>query len=228
MTDRSPDPRPDIDVVLQTALPDDLPPDVEARLDDQVERFLVNRRYAIRGPVAAVTGWLASVRAYVRGGIAARSLHMAASAALVLCGIALHAAGRPGAFAASVDRVKDPVAVWRAIDRAAVMRCGGAATADLGSPAEFAERVYWQWVPLGSTIDATGTTAVLTFRSPRDGAQYRVEVDRRSMLPRRIVKTLPRGSKPTGGGGAYDAVCRWETPGPESGSTPDRSPSVAR
>ena len=228
MTDRSPDTRPDIDVLLQTTLPDDLPPDVETRLDDQVERFLANRRYAIRGPVATVTDWLAAIRAYVGDGIAARALHVAASAALLLCGIALHAAGRPGAFAASVDRVKEPVAVWRAIDRATVMRCGGAAAADLGSPAELAERVYRQWVPVASTIDATGRTAVLTFRAPRDGAQYTVEVDRGSMLPRRIVRSLPPGSKLTDGSSAYDVGCTWETPGSEGGSTVAGIPRVTR
>jgi hypothetical protein len=211
--------RPNVDALLRTTLPDDLPPDVEARLNDQVERFLAERRRSIRDPIADVTDWLASALALVGDGLAARTLRVAASAALVLCGIALHAAGRPGAFAASVDRVKEPVAVWRAIDRATVMRCGGAAAADLGSPAELAERVYRRWVLVASTIDATGTTAVLTFGSPGDGAQYTLVADRRSMLPRRIVKTLPPGSKVTDRGGAYAAGCTWETPGSESGLT---------
>ncbi len=228
MTDRSPDMRPDIDGLLRTTLPDDLPPDVEARLNDQVERFLADRRHSIRGPVAAAADWLASVPALVGDGIGARSLRAAASAALVLCGIALHAAGRPGAFAASVDRMKEPVAVWRAIDRATVMRCGGAAAADLGSPAEFAERVYRKWVLAASPIDMSRTTAVLTFRSPGDGARYTLVVDRKSMLPGRIVKTLPPGSRTIDGAAAYDAGCRWETANSEPGSSAGRDPGMAR
>ncbi len=227
MTDKSADTRSDVDALLRAALPDDLPPDVESRLDDQVERFLADRRNSIPTRIAAVTDWLASVRELVGDRIAARSLHAAASAALVLCGIGLHAAGRPGTFAASVDRVKEPVAVWRAIDRATAMRCGSAASADLGSPAEFAERVYRQWVPVGSTVDATGTTDMLTFRSPRDGAQYTLEVDRESMLPRRIVKALPPGTKLIDGG-SYDAGCTWERPESERASAAGPGPRVTR
>jgi hypothetical protein len=219
MTDRPHDLPPDIDALLQTTLPDDLPSEVEARLNDQLERFLVDRRRGVRGPLAEVTDGLVSALAWVAAWPAGPSLRMAASAVLVVCGFVLHATGGAGVFAAPVARVNESVALWEAIGRAASMRCTDAARDDLRSPAEFAERVLRRWVLVASTIDATGTARVLTFKSPDDGAQYDLVVDRRSMLPRRVVKTLHDGTTSTGGVAAgYDAGCSWDTPA--SGSSP--------
>lgn len=205
MNDRSPDRHSDVDALLRATLADDLPTAVEGRLNRQVDRFLASRRRRGRGLVAA---WFGPWRAGL-------SLRAAASAALVVCGIALHLALGPRAFAASVGRVQESVALWQAIKSARSMECGDSARDDLGSPAEFADRVHHRWVLHASERDAMGALE-LVFRSPSDQAQYELVVDRKSMLPRRIVKTPLHGFAPSGRTTVgYNAVCTWGAQTPE-------------
>jgi hypothetical protein len=212
MTDRPLDSHSDIDILLRTTLRDDLPSDVEALLNDRVETFLANRPRMTRSPLTGVADWLAAVPAWIAAWPVGRALRAATAATLVACGIVLHAAGGPSVFAASVARVRESAAVWKAISRAASMRCTGAARDDLGSPARFADRVYQHWVLVASGVDATGSVLVLTYRSPGDGAQYELVVDPKSMLPRRVVKTVLGGITPPDVVAAgYDAGCSWET-----------------
>ena len=205
MNDRSADRHSDVDALLRATLADDLPTAVEGRLNRQVDRFLASRRPRGRGPVAA---WLGPWRAGL-------SLRVAASAALLVSGVALHLALGPRAFAAPVGRVQESVALWQAIKSARSMECGDSARDDLGSPAEFADRVHRRWVLLASRRDAAGALE-LTFRSPSDQAQYELVVDRESMLPRRIVKTPLHGFVPAGRATAgYSVVCTWGAQTPE-------------
>jgi hypothetical protein len=213
MTDQ---PLDDIDTLLQTALPDDLPPDVEARLNDRVDRFLIDRRLMASGRLTVLSGRLTPARVWVALWQTGHSLRVAASAALVVVGIVLHTAGGPGLFAAPVARVQESAALWKALRNAGSMRCTGAARDDLGSPTQFADRVYRRWVLVASRIDATATDKVLTFTSPDDGSRYELSVDGRSMLPHRVVKTMLAGVTATGRVAAgYDASCRWGPQVPE-------------
>lgn len=213
MTDRPVD---DIDTLLQAALPDDLPPNVEARLNDRVDRFLVDRRLGARPRLAALSGRLTPARAWIALWQTGHGLRLAVSAALVVCGIGLQAAGGPGLFAAPVGRVQESVALWKALRDAASVECTGAARDDLGSPAQFADRVYRRWVLVASRIDATATDMVLTFTSPDDGSRYELSVDPRSMLPHRVVKTMLAGvTRPGGMATGYDTSCKWEPQMPE-------------
>jgi len=205
MTDRSPDERPGIEGLLRATLADDLPAQVEDRLNAQVGRFLASRRAGGAGSLAArIASW--------QSGLVARA---AAAAALLACGIGLHVAGSSSLLAAPVGRMQDSVAVWRAIRSASSMACGGAALSDLGSPADFADRVYRRWVLVDSEVEEADARW-LTFRSPEDGAQYTLVVDRQSMLPRRVVKASLSGAAPPRGSiAAYDATCTWGSPAPK-------------
>ncbi len=209
MTDGSPNRGPDIDDLVRAALTDDLPLEVEDRLNAQVERFVAGRRGRARRLLPSLSEWLSRSRALPwQIGL---GLRVAASVAVIACGIALHGWAGPRLFAAPIVRVQDSVALWSAIVRAPSMQCTGAARDDLGSPADFAERVYWRWVLTGSRDDGADAMA-LTFRSPADGAQYELVVDRRSMLPSRVVKTpLGRVAAPDVAVTGYDASCRWDS-----------------
>ncbi len=210
MTNLSPDARPDVDGLLRATLTDDLPTAVEDRLNARVERFLAERRRPAGGFVSIVNRFALVLRrpAMSAAGLVFRA---AGSAAVIVCGIALHGLGGQHLVAASVVRVQESVALWRAIDQAASMQCTGAARDDLRSPAEFADRVYRRWVLVASRSDETGAL-VLTFKSPDDFARYEVYVDRRSMLPSRVVKSLLDRATPSRGSVAsYDASCRWST-----------------
>ena len=110
MIDRSPDSHPDIDALLRATLADDLPPAVEDRLNEQVERFLASRRPDTRSSRAR-WAWIAPWQAGL-------TLRAAASAGLLACGIALHADGGARLFAASAGRMQESVALWNAIRRA--------------------------------------------------------------------------------------------------------------
>lgn len=209
MTNLSPDARPDVDGLLRATLADDLPTAVEDRLNARVERFLAERRRPAGGGLVSIANRFARVLRRPAMSAAGLVLRAAGSAAVIVCGIALHGLGGPQLFAASVVRVQESVALWRAIDQATSMQCADAARDDLRSPAEFADRVYRRWVLVASRSDHTGAL-VLMFKSPDDFAQYEVYVDRRSMLPSRVVKSLLDRATPSRGSVAgYDAGCRW-------------------
>jgi len=199
VTDRSPDGRSDIEALLGATLADDLPPAVEGRLNAHIAGFLASRRTSGRQSPAA---WVAPWQTHL-------SLRVAASAALLACGTALHVAGSPPAIAAPVGRMQESVALWKAIESAPSMRCAGGAADEFRSPAQFADRVYRRWVLVASKSAATDAVE-LTFRSPADGVQYELVVDRHSMLPRRVVKTpLHSGAPPRGAAAGYDTACTW-------------------
>ncbi len=213
MTNLSPDARPDVDGLLRATLADDLPTAVEDLLNARVERFLAERRRPAGGGLVSIADRFARVlrRPAMSVSAAGLVLRAAGSAAIIVCGIALHGLGGQHLFAASVVRVQESVALWRAIDQAPSMQCADAARDDLRSPAEFADRVYRRWVLVASRSDDTGAL-VLMFKSPDDFAQYEVYVDRRSMLPSRVVKSLLDRVTPSKGSAAgYDASCRWST-----------------
>ncbi len=211
MTNLSPDARPDVDGLLKATLADDLPTAVEDLLNARVERFLAERRRTAGRPVGSIANRLARVLRQPAMSAAGLVLRAAGSVAVIVCGIALHGFGGQQLFAASVVRVQESVALWRAIDQATSMQCADAARDDLRSPAEFADRVYRRWVLVASRSDETGAL-VLTFKSPGDFAQYEVYVDRRSMLPSRVVKSrLDRVAPSRGSAAGYDASCRWST-----------------
>ncbi len=209
MTNLSPDARPDVDGLLKATLADDLPTAVEDLLNARVERFLAERRRPASGGLVSIANRLARVLRRPATSAAGLVLRAAGSAAVIVCGIALHGFGGQQLFAAPVVRVQESVALWKAIDQATSMQCAGAARDDLRSPGEFADRVYRRWVLVASRSDKTGAL-VLTFESPDDFAQYDVHVDRRSMLPSRVVKSrLDSATLPTGSVAGYDATCRW-------------------
>ncbi len=212
MNDRTPGSPPDVDTLLRTALPDDLPPDIEARLDKQVEQFLLDRRSNAGRHPAAVRRFV-SASAWADAWRTVRVFRVAASAALVVCGMALQTVGRPGAFAASMLRVNESVTLWETVRRASSMRCTGAAQSDFASPADFADRVYRHWVLVDSAFAPSEAAKILTFQSPGERAQYKLAVDTSSRLPRRIVKTWLSGATPRDHlAKGYDASCTWEMP----------------
>ncbi len=210
MTNLSPDARPDVDGLLRATLADDLPTAVEDRLNARVERFLAERRRPADGGLVSIANRFARVLRRPAMSAAGLVLRAAGSAAVIACGIALHGLGGQQLFAASVVRVQESVALWRAIDQATSMQCADAARDDLRSPAEFADRVYRRWVLVASR-SADTDALVLTFNSPDDVAQYEVYVDRRSMLPSRVVKSLLDPTPSRGSVAGYDARCRWST-----------------
>ncbi len=215
MTNRSPEARHEVDTLLRTTLADDLPPEVEDRLNEQVERFLAVRRRRVRRPLSGMFDRFVGARASAMLYRAGLGLRLAGCAALVVCGIALHGPGASHVFAASVVRVRESAALWRAIERAPSMQCSDAARDDLGSSAEFADRIYRRWVLVRVGRDVTGALH-LTFTSPSDSAQYDVHVDRESMLPNRVVKTPLGGTAPPRSSSAgYDAGCRWDMQPPQ-------------
>jgi len=212
MTKRTPGSPPDVDMLLRTTLPDDLPPDVEARLDKQVEQFLLDRRSKAGRHLPAVRR-LVSASAWAEAWRTVRVLRVAASAALVVCGIAFHTAGGSGVFAASMLRMNESVTLWETVRRASSMRCTGAAQNDFASPADLADRVYRHWVLVDSAFAPSEAATMLTFRSPGEHAQYELVVDPSSKLPRRIVKTWLPGATPSHHPvEGYDATCTWEMP----------------
>jgi hypothetical protein len=172
---------------------------VEDRLNEHVGRFLASRRRTASSPLTAfVASWQAGL-----------GLRAAAAVALLVSGIAVHMASGSRAFAASVGRMQESVALWKAIERSSSMACAGSAGEDLRSPAEFADRLYRRWLFVGAGSGAADVLE-LTFRSPSEGAQYELVVDRQSMLPRRVVKTSLRGVASSGSAAAgYDATCSW-------------------
>jgi hypothetical protein len=221
MTERTPGSPPDVDTLLRTTLPDDLPPDLEARLHNRIERFLLDRRSRAGRSLAAVPRF-AFLSARADAWRTVRVLHVAASAALVVCGIALNAVGGPGLFAASMLRMNESVTLWETVRRASSMRCTGVAQDDFGSPADLADRVYRRWVLVSSAFAPTEAAMVLTFESPGERAQYELVVDPRSKLPRRVVKTWLSGATPRDDlAKGYDATCTWEM------SDRDEEPSAA-
>jgi len=212
MAKRTPGSPPDVDTLLRTTLPDDLPPDIEARLDKQVEQFLLDRRSKAGRYLAEVRRFV-SASAWADAWRTVRVFRVAASAALVVCGMALQTVGRPGAFAASMLRVNESVTLWETVRRASSMRCTGAAQSDFASPADLADRVYRRWVLVDSAFAPSEAATMLTFQSPGEHAQYELVVDPSSKLPRRIVKTwLPGATASHHLAEAYDAACTWEMP----------------
>lgn len=212
MTERTPGSPPDVDTLLRTTLLDDLPPEVETRLRNRIERFLVDRRSGARNGLAAVP-WFASASAWADAWRTVRVLRVAASAALVVCGIALHTVGRPGMFAASMLRMNESVTLWETVRRASSMKCAGVAQDEFASPADLANKVYRHWVLVDSAFAPTEAATVLTFESPGERAQYKLVVDPSSKLPRRIVKTWLSGATPRDHlAKGYDASCTWEMP----------------
>lgn len=199
MPERTPRPPDDVDALLRATLADDLPPDVEARLQNRVERFVEERR---GGPAAA--RWVAPPFSFD-----VRLLRVAASVVLIVCGIVLHAAGRPGALAGSVERVNDSVTLWEAVRRASSVACAGEAREDLGSPADLANRLFDRWALEDSCFDRSERATVLTFRATAERARYRLVLDPGSGLPRRVVKTRLDAAPAGPAAAAYDSVCTW-------------------
>jgi len=228
MTERTPGSPPDVDTLLRTTLPDDLPPDAEARLNEQVEQFLLDRRSNAGRYLAAVRRFV-SASAWADAWRTARVLRVAASAALVVCGMALQTVGRPGAFAASLLRVNESVTLWETVSRASSMRCTGGVQNDFASPADLADRVYRHWVLVDSAFVPSEPATVLTFQSLGERAQYKLVVDPSSRLPRRIVKTWLSGATPRNHlAKGYDAACTWEMPARDDEQSVTEIPRTGR
>lgn len=178
------------DALLRETLSDDLPPDVEARLEQRLEGFLASR---VRGrrltPLGHLWQALTAMPELRRRGVIAVS-----AAVLMACGLAWHATAGPPALAESLTRVQLTVAIADALRAASSMHCTGEAAERFHSPADLAARLYGAWVQTGA---ARRDGAILVnFAGADDGATYELSVDPVTMRPYELRRTVSAGSGP--------------------------------
>jgi hypothetical protein len=185
------EPRDEVDLLLQETLRDDLPAEVEARLERGIERFVATRAKAARlgGEGFLGLAWAWTPRA------------MAVTASLLLaCGFGLQASTSPDGVFESLSDVSVTTALAREIRGATSMKCEGLEDAALASPAALADRLYRQWVLLGSA-PRPGGTVLYEFRAQDEPARYQLVSEGPLRPPREIRKDSRAG---------YVATCTWE------------------
>ena len=183
----------EIDALLRRALYDEPPPEVRARLDRSIERFLASTDAGATAARSGAPRWLAI-----------------AATLLLACGLGLHAA--PGANTVA-GPLADLSASWRlttAMRAARSLRCGPAADAWLVTPAAAADHVFRGLVPVRAWRRPDRRT-VYEFRSVGDRTRYELVSGEGDGLPREIRSSpnpLHRGEAATG---ETVVTCRWET-----------------
>lgn len=190
-TDVPSEPRDEVDLLLQETLRDDLPAEVEARLERGIERFVATRATAARLGGAGFLGlaWARTPRA------------MAVTASLLLaCGLGLQASTGPDGIVESLSGVSTAVALEREIRAATSMRCEGLDDSALASPGALADRLYRRWVLLRFASRPDGTV-LYEFQAQDEPARYELVSDGPLRPPREIRKDSRAG---------YVATCTWE------------------
>ena len=199
----TPDPKDEIEVLLRETLRDDLPAEVEARLERRVQKFMASRADFRRrsGP-----GLLTSIL-----WAPSRRLVAAAASLLLACGFGLQARTGADGVAESLSDVSATVSLSRAIRAASSMTCKGL-DAELASPAALADRIYRRWVLVRSRAHADGTV-VHEFRAQDERALYQLVSTDTSRPPSEIRKIpLANATRNEGTRRGYVATCTWEVP----------------
>jgi hypothetical protein len=175
-------PEADVEAMLRKAMPDDLPRDVEVRLDRTLEDFVeARRRRPHRSrPWGPAVEWLAAVPAVRR-----RRLAAVPASVLLACGLAWHGAAGPAALAESLTQAHVTVSIADAARRASDMTCTGDVLPEIRSPGEFAALVYGGWIQRGTPRRLEGALYV-EFVDPGLGLTYELHVDPETMLPGEI------------------------------------------
>ena len=193
----------EVDALLRQALPDDLPEDVEARLQRTLEAFVASRRGERRYGRSwrFAWDWLAMMSDARRRGVAA-----VPASVLLVCGLAWHGAAGPPALAESLAQAHVTVSIADAARRASTMTCTGDVMRRFRSPGEFAEHVYRAWVQVG-TAHPEGNALRTRFADPGEGVIYDLVVNPETMLPgevRRVTAANVSGSLIT-----TSSTCTW-------------------
>lgn len=196
MIERAEEPGPgatDIDALLRRTLRDEPPPEVRARLDRGLERFLESRDAGAPAAPSWPRRWLA-----------------VAATLLLACGLGLQAA--PGA-----DEVAGPLAdlsaSWRltaAMRQARSLRCDPAAGAWLVTPGTAADHVFRGLVPVRVWRRPDGRT-VHEFRSIADRTRYELVSNEEDGLPDEIRSSPDPFHRGEAAAGQTVVTCRWET-----------------
>ena len=195
-SDEPPQDPTEIGALLRRTLRAEPPPEVRARLDRAVERFLASTEVTAAAAAPRAPRWLA-----------------VAATLLLACGLGLHAA--PGANPIA-GTLADLSASWRlttAMRGARSLRCGPAADAWLVTPATAAEHVFRGLVPVRTLRRPDGRT-VYEFRSVGDATRYELVSGEGDGLPLEI-RISPNPPRPGEATGENVVTCCWETvPGP--------------
>jgi hypothetical protein len=181
---KTPEP-PDLDALLKNALADDLPGEVERRLQRCLDSFLEARagsRDAFLPPWALAF----------------------CSAFMIVAGVLLQVAGARSVFADSLLRLHSSLALSRAVAGSGSPTCAltpDGPAEELRSPAALADRVYRDWVLLRQEPTPEGDALVFFFRSGDGRAGYELKADRVSLRPRSLRRRTASG---------FDARCAWD------------------
>jgi len=200
MSEHRSDPRGDIDRLLRDTLRDDLPPEVQARLERRVQRFVESRNGRRRRPNA-----LRFVQA------PSQSMVALAAGLLLACGLGLQARSGPDGLAESLSDVSALATLVRAVRGATFMSCVGFEDAALASPAALADHLYRRWVLQRSRSNPDGAVDY-EFLARDELAVY--DVISRDLSPPREIRKRPLATaaqSPEARPGEV-ALCRWEAP----------------
>jgi hypothetical protein len=214
--DRSPAPPRDADDLVREALRDDLPAEVEARLESAVEGFAAERAGARGGFRASPFAYLRDAAARFGASAPGRVLLPVASSLLLVAGVVLTAAGQRNAFAESFSRMNLAVSLSEEIRRAPSMACAGWIGEEFASRNELADGIYRRFTLLGVESEPGDGTRVM-FGARGETVRLEFVVEAGTLLPREIRRIERPGAAPD------VAMCAWEAPRQGAGGLPPRS-----
>jgi hypothetical protein len=206
---------PDVDDLVRGTMRDDLPAEVEARLDRSLDRFVAARAGTHPGFAVSPLAYLRDAAARIGASAPGRVLLPVASSLLFACGLALLAAGHRNAFAESFSRMNLSISLSETLRRVSVMSCTGMAGGALASPDDLADAVYRQWVLVGTEPEPGDGTRVV-FHSRAEAARWELLVDGGTLLPHEIRRIERPGAAPD------VATCAWEEPREGAAGIPRR------
>ena len=205
-----------VDEQLRETMRDDLPAEVESRLDRRVERFMAERARGREKFPDSPLGFLRHAATRAGESAVGRALLAVASSLLLVAGLALLAAGHRNAFAESFSQVNLAVSLSDAIRRAPSMSCTGMDEASLASRGTLAEAIYRRWT-LRRVEREVGDGLRVVFGSGPENVLFELVLDGGTLLPREIRRIVRPGAAPD------VAACTWEAPGHGAEGLPPRT-----
>ena len=205
-----------VDELVRGTLRDDLPAEIEARLDRGLERFVAERARGRHGFLASPLEHLRDAAARASESALGRALLPVASSLLLASGLALLAAGHRSAFAESFSRVNLAVSLSEAIRRASSMACVGWVGEEFASRDGLADGVYRRLTFLGVENEPEDGSR-LVFGSGGGTVRFEFVVEGGSLLPREIRRVDRPGAAPEA------ATCVWGGPRQDAGGLRPRS-----
>lgn len=202
-----------VDDLLRESLGGEVPPEVDGRLGERLDRFLAERRREAAGQAHGGT---------LLGRIADLALSLLASraaapvaVAVLLAGISLQWLGASSPATGPLPRLGATVSLSWEIRHAEAPVCeGGGALGEL-APEALSGRVYRDWA-LVRREGSASAGARLLFRALDEPAYYEMETEPGSFRPRRLRRLA---LLPSQAPGAPVDACEW--PPSEAGAGPE-------